>query len=204
MTGLWLLVFLVQWLLLIVLYCIVFAILRYLASLQSRLGQASVRVTRFEAGDKVSDFTLTDVAGQATSLGQFLQRGRKVLLLLLSASCTTCRAIVAQLDELASRPGGVPALGWMVVAVIYGQPAEVRLMAETLREREGIAVLVDSEALVARSYLVASIPIGLALDENGRVLDQSRNPGPNWLYLTLHVAPPDHSLLPRIPIAQIQ
>jgi redoxin len=204
MNGFWLVVSGVQWLLLIVLYLLFFGVLRHLGSIQSRIEQAAPRITRFDLGDRVSDFTLPDLNNDSISLSQFFHRGQKVLLLVLSTTCSTCEAIVAQLAELAGRERGLPAAGWFVVVAGYGAPDAVKHLVKEISHAESIAVFVDEQALVPREYLVASVPVGIALDEQGRVLGQSPNPGPNWLYLTLDVPAPDRSLLPKQPMAQIQ
>jgi hypothetical protein len=204
MNGFWLFVSVVQWLLLIVLYLLFFGVLRYLGSIQSRIEQAVPRITRFDLGDRVSGFALPDLNNDSISLSQSFHRGQKVLLLVLSTTCSTCEAIVAQLAELAGRERGLRVAGWSVVVVGYGTPDAVKQLVKEISHTEGIAILVDEQALVPREYLVASIPVGIALDEQGRVLGQSPNPGPNWLYLTLDVPAPDRSVLPKQPMAQIQ
>ncbi len=204
MNGFWLFVSVVQWLLLIVLYLLFFGVLRYLGSIQSRVEQAVPRITRFDLGDRVSDFTLPDLNNDSISLSQSFHRGQKVLLLVLSTTCSTCEAIVAQLAELAGRERGLRVAGWSVVVAGYGTPDAVKQLVKEISHTEGIAILVDEQALLPREYLVASIPVGIALDEQGRVLGQSPNPGPNWLYLTLDVPAPDRSLLPKQFMAEIQ
>jgi peroxiredoxin len=203
-NGFWLVVSIVQWFLLIVLYFLVFGMLRYLGSIQSRIEQAAPRVTRFDLGDRITDFTLPDTEGNTISLFSSFTVGKKVLLLVLSSTCGTCEAIVRQLAELASREGGIQAMGWSVVAVGQGTPDAVKQLAKEILHVEDMVVLVDEQALVLREYLVASVPVGIALDEQGRVFDQSPDPGPNWLYLTLNVPAPDHSLLPKQWVAQIR
>jgi peroxiredoxin len=203
-NGFWLAVSIVQWLLLIVLYFIVFGILRYLGSIRSQIEQAAPRITRFNPGDGVADFTLPDAEGNSTSLTQFFQHGQKILLLILSTTCSTCEGIVMQVAELARRKEGLRTAGWSVVVVGYGTPDAVTRMTKEISHTEEITVLTDEQALVLRDYLVASIPVGIALDEQGRVLSQSPNPGPNWLYLTLNVLAPDHSLLPKVPMGQVR
>lgn len=203
MEGFWIVAFLVQWFLLIILSILVFGILRYLRSIQSQLQTTSQRITRFNQGDKISDLTLIDLDGNSMSISQLFNHGRKVLLLLLTTTCSSCEAIVLQLAELVKREGGLTATGWSVALICYDQQQEVGRLTKDLEKGEGITVLVDSEAIAARQYFPASLPVGIALDEHGYVLDQSPNPGPNWLYLTLNVPAPDRSVLPAKHIATI-
>jgi AhpC/TSA family len=203
MGGFWIVAFLVQWFLLIMLSILIFGILRYLRSIQSQLQTTSQRVTRFSQGDKISNLTLVDLDGSSVSISQLFNHGRKVLLLLLTTTCSTCETIVLQLNELVKREGGIPATGWSVALISHGQQQEVERLTRGLEEKEGITLLVDSEAIAARQYFPASLPVGIALDERGYVLDQSPNPGPNWLYLTLNVPAPDRSVLPERHVATI-
>lgn len=204
MTGFWLVAFLVQWMLLIVLSVLIFGMLRYLQSIKSRIEVAVPRITRFELGDKVSDLTLPRLDGSSSSVSQMFHQGKNVLLLLLTTTCGSCEAIIMQLAELTRREGGLQAMGWSVALICYGQPGAVKQLVERVAHTEGITIHVDEQAVAARQFLVTSLPIGLALDEQGYVLSQSPNPGPNWLYLTMNIPAPDSSVLLAQPTAEIR
>lgn len=208
MTGLWLLAFVLQWVLIALLIVVMAGILRYLAILQERIGQTVPHVTRFEINEAATSFTLPDLVGHRYD---FRPRsdGRQTLLLILSTRCGTCEVVLRQAAEIAHRPGGLAAIGWSMVIVAFGDQRSVKellgrsLSSEDLALPNSIPVLVDETGVVLREYLVGSAPAGVALDPLGRVVDQSANPGPNWIYRILNVPAPDKSLLPPAWIGQV-
>lgn len=192
MTALWVAMG-INFLVLILIALLVAGILRHLQSLQMRLEESIPHITRFEAGEPVTSFTLADLAGRDISSDGLIGNGQPSVLLLLTASCAECDAIVNQLVELTTRPGGMGSIGWNVVTVWYGEPDAVESKAAALSEA-GIPVLVDRQASLSRGYLVSSLPVGMAIDGKGRLTSQSANPGPSWLYRSLAVEAPTKPL----------
>jgi hypothetical protein len=167
--------------------------------------EAAPQVTKFETGEQVGDFTLPKLhGGTPLSLRQVLSRSQQVALLLLSCTCSTCEAIVQQVAELERRPASLKSIGWTVVLVWHGEVSDIVEKTRVLPVSEEIVLLVDEKASLARDYLISAMPIGLALDHAGKVLDQSQNPGPSWLYRTLNVPAPEHDLLPTSWVGEIQ
>ena len=76
----------------------------------------------------------------------------------------------------------------------HGTADEVTPKALSIVGAPGIVVLLDEEAKLASDFLVGSLPVGLAIDAGGRIVSQSANPGPNWLYRTLKAAAPAEPL----------
>lgn len=208
MTGLWLLAFVLQWMLIALLIVVTAGILRYLAILQERIGQAIPHVTRFETNETATSFTLPDLEGHRYDFSP-RNDGRQTLLLILSTRCGTCEVVLRQAAEIARRPGGPAAIGWSMVIVAFGDHRSVKellersLSAEDLALPASVPVLVDEAGVVLRGYLVGSVPAGVVLDPLGRVGDQSANPGPNWIYRVLNVPAPDKSVLPPAWIGRI-
>ncbi|MDQ2913494.1 MAG: hypothetical protein M3T56_09585 [Chloroflexota bacterium] len=208
MTGLWLLAFVLQWILIALIILVMAGILRYLAILQERIGQAIPHVTRFAKDESATSFTLPDLDGHPYEFRP-QSIGRQTLLLILTTHCGTCEVVLRQAVEIAQRPKGLATIGWSMVIVAFGDQRSVKELLERslsgvdLALPSSVPILVDEQGVVLRGYLVGSAPAGVALDALGRVIDQSANPGPNWIYQVLNVPAPDKALLPPAWIGQI-
>src|SRR5258708_19157998 len=108
-TGVWLVVFALQWILLLTLFVILAGFLRYFATIEERLNQSVPRVTKFQPGDLIGDFELPQLGGGEVARTTMI--GARWLLLLLSPSCSSCEAVARQVAELANRP---PPIGWAI------------------------------------------------------------------------------------------
>jgi hypothetical protein len=190
--------FTMTWAVVILIVIVLAGVLRYLGTLQTRIGESVPRTTVLERGDRVPAFQLTELhGGSVVGSDQIIGTGTATILLLLTATCTECEVIAKQIGELTKRPGGLPALRWSIVIAWYGDRETIQERARPVPPNApGLTILHDPDARLARDLLVGSLPIGIALDGSGRVVGQTANPGPNWLYLTLGAAAPDKALEP--------
>jgi hypothetical protein len=196
-TGIWLVAFVLQWILLLVLLVTLAGFLRYFATIEERLDQSVPRITKFQSGDSIGSFQLPNARG-----GDFIfasDTGSRILMLLLSPSCSSCEVAARQVAELANRARPI---GWAMVLVTHGTPQIVNdfvaraLEGTRLQMPDSVTLVADEEGQLLREYMAASVPVGLAIDEHGHLLDQTTRPVPNWVYLTLGVAGPSEGLLP--------
>ena len=63
MAGIWLIAFVLQWVLLILLAILMAGVLRYLSFVQRNIHLVTRYATRFEKGDRISHFELADLSG---------------------------------------------------------------------------------------------------------------------------------------------
>ena len=193
MHGIWLFAFVAQWLLLLLFAVVLVGVLRYLSVTQERMRLAAPPISRFELGESVDAVAVEDLQGRPAMSTGALERGRNVALLFVSASCGSCRTVIAQIAELAGRDGGVAASGWSLALLFSGDRAAVEKVVRSNPAllSDGIAVLVDEQGTSMMRYQIMSVPTGLALDQRGRLLDQTLNPHASWLYTTIGIAPPE-------------
>ena len=112
MNGVVLGALILNWVVLAVVAVLVVGILRYLGSIQQRLELQAPRITKFEAGQPISAFTLPELDGRERSSDELIGQGRSTMLLILTTTCSECEAIARQIVELTRRPGGLTRLGW--------------------------------------------------------------------------------------------
>lgn len=204
MSGIWLVAFVLQWVVLLLLTALLAGVLRYMNTFRERVAQTVPHVTRFEVGERIDAFTLPDLNGRLVASKDLLGQNKRVMLLMMSTTCDSCRALIAQVDELARRDGGLRSLGWSFVLSWYGEPSVTAQLVKNLLLSDDLVVLIDEEADLPRGFLTASLPIGMALDNHGRVLDQSANPGPNWFYRVIDAAAPEYSRVPASWMTEIE
>lgn len=185
------------WVVLLMAGVLLAGVIRYLGDVHERLASSVPQITKLAEGQAVPSFELPDLSGRSLRSGELFGDGSKALLLLLTGTCAECEVISRQIGELCSRPGGMPGLGWRIVLAWYGDRDTVLQRVTPIpRDAPGVVLLHDEKAQLARDLLVSSLPVGIALDEQGRVAGQSANPGPNWLYRTLRTEAPERPLEP--------
>jgi peroxiredoxin len=185
----------------LLLFVLVAGILRYLNVVQERLEATVPKVSRLRKGDTITSFELPHLGGGMFSSSDVIGHDVPVLLAILNDQCGSCEILAKQIAELAERPGGLPQIGWRVVMVWVGSPQSVA--EKSYRSTVDLSVLIDERGTVVRQLLVSGFPSAIALDGSGRVLDQSSNPGPNWMYLTLEVDAPEKPLTDSIPVGRL-
>lgn len=207
MSGPWVVLFVLQWLLLIVLALLMAGVLRYLSLVQERIQQAVVFVTRFEAGERITPFSARAVGGTDVRSETLFGLKRNVLLLVLTPTCGSCEAVIRHLAEIDAREGGFARLGWSPVLVVLGAESDARELVRKSLSARGMALssdvllLVDPLGKLASDYQVSALPVGLAISSAGILLDQSANPSGSWLYRTVGTDTPRAA--PNVPVSRL-
>lgn len=188
MQGIWLVAFVLQWIVLLALLLLVAGLFRYLGSMQGRSELALSRATQLEQGERIDHFVLNDLQGHPVD-SKTLLKG-KSLLFFVSAGCQGCQTMLKQVAELANREAGLKGLGWTFAFICYGTQEQVEAFFKTHLPTEDITVLLDEKGTISTQFAIRSVPVGVALDERARVIDQSMNPHVDWLYQVLNVPAP--------------
>jgi|SRR5579863_165698 len=188
MQGIWLVAFVLQWIVLLVLLLLVAGLFRYLGSIQGRGELATSQATRFEMGERIDPFVLSDLQNRPVD-SKILLKG-KSLVFFVSSGCQGCKTMLKQVAELANREGGLKGLGWTFAFICYGTRENVEAFFKEYLPTEDITVLLDERSMVSNQFAIRSVPVGIALDERVRVVDQSINPHVDWLYQVLNVPAP--------------
>jgi hypothetical protein len=188
-NGIWLVLFVSQWTLLLLLSAVLIGVLRYLSRIQDRIDLAAPQISRFETHQAVGDFELPTSEGTVSSLSSELDSIGPAVVLFLTPACGSCKAVQTQLVELASRRPAWGGAATKVVVVAGGGPLDADV-SQSL-SRSGSTVFIDKDGRAFGDFGIRSIPTGLSIDSSGVVSDQSMNPHAfNWLYRTLGVPPP--------------
>lgn len=187
MTGIWLIVFVLQWLLLLLLAVLMVGVLRYLSFVQRNIHLVAQYSSRFDLGERISHFELPDLEGLPVVSKVLFNRNQRTVLLFLSTSCSGCSALVSYLANLVRKEGGLKRFGWSIVAIYTGpytsrESAEKHIDPVLLNE---VTVVVDEKASIFREYDIRSFPVGIAVDQAGHVVDQSSSSITKWLKQTL-------------------
>lgn len=190
MQGIWLVAFVLQWIVLLILLFLVAGLFRYLGSMQGRSELATSRATRFEVGESIDHFVLKDLQSRLVDSKKLLKG--KSLLFFVSVGCQGCQVMLRQVAELASREGGLKGSGWTFTFICYGTREQVGEFFQEHLPTADITVLLDEKGTVSDQFVIRSVPVGVALDEHGQVVDQSINPHVDWLYRVLNVPAPLH------------
>jgi len=120
-------------------------------------------VTRTDlSGEDAPDFQLTDLDGRSHRLADY--RGKVVVLNFWASWCAPCRKELPAIERLHRQYGGE---GLVVLAV----NSESRKVAGSFIRKYGytFTVLSDVEGSVVDDYAVASIPVTIVVDKEGRI-----------------------------------
>jgi peroxiredoxin len=199
MQGPWFILFVVQWVIVLVLVFLVAGILRHLAAVEERWKLAAPPITSYELGQRIADFELPNAAGALVRMIDLLRRPNGAILLFATTSCTTCEALLAQVEEfmVSSPPPFNSAL--VVIAAGKGDIFEHLFSKHPGLSNGQTVMLADGEGKVFNQFGITAVPVGLALDRQGRVTHQTHNPHvANWLYTRLGVTPPPPPATPRV------
>jgi len=160
MEGIWLVSYIILWILVIGLGLLVFLLYRQLGVMY--LGSAEgVSRDGLTKGTPAPDFNLMDQYGNAQRLSSY--RGRPVLLVFGSPSCTPCRTLLPQLEEWAADHRDMGVI-WLNAAprdetlkYVSDMGATVPVVAHTPDDK------------IADRYKVRVTPFSFMVDENGVV-----------------------------------
>lgn len=209
MQGLWLIAFLVQWAIVLILAVLVIGVLRYLVSVKERWNLAIPAVTKYELQQHIDDFELPDVAGVMIKSTDLLSRSGAIILL-ITATCQSCTALLTQVSEIATRREVV--LAKTLIVIVLGSKESVERLLSTYPGLTGnqVITLIDEQGIAVRQFGVVAAPTGFTVDREARMLNQAPNPHlANWLYTVAEVPPPKEPIVSgpvvrRIPTAYLK
>lgn len=184
----WVIAFLVQWLVVLVLVVLVVGLLRHLGTLEEQLRLDIPPISSYDVGQSIGEFALPDVTGASIQSSDLLAGSGGAVLLFVTSTCSACENLLAQFSELTS--SRQVRLGKTLIVIGEGGAGTVDRLLEShpgLCEPQ-VTLLADDEATVLRQFGITSVPTALAIDGKGRVIDQSLNPhAEKWLYNKLGV-----------------
>lgn len=188
----WIIAFVAQWLLLLALTLLVIGMLRYLVALEGRWKIADRPISSYEVGQRIDEFVLPDITGAKVRSDGLLADSEGAVILLISSSCPSCYTLLHQVAEIVTRQSIV--LRKRIVVIVLGAGTSVlERLCETvpgLRDSQA-AMLADENGVALGQFGVTSVPTGLAVTRQGRVIDQNLNPHvEDWLYRKLDIAAP--------------
>lgn len=191
MQGLWLIAFIVQWILVLGLVVLVIGILRYLASIQERWNLAIPTVSSYELHQHIGEFELPDRTGTMLKSRNLLHQSGAVLLF-ITAGCQSCTTLLAQVSELVTRRNLVLARPLILIAIGDRKKVEQLLSMHVNLASDRVMILIDEKSAVLHQFGISSLPTGLAVDHEGRLMNQTFNPhAAHWLYKIIEVTPPE-------------
>lgn len=190
MAGIWIVAFVLQWVLLLLLAVLMVGALRYLGFVQKNIHLVTTYATRFEEGDRISHFELADLNSLPAVSKVLLTTNPKTLLFFLDIRCSGCKAVVSQIADLAKHEGGLKRFEWSFVLIYSGaSPTLVKAHVAPIPPSEAI-VLADEEGTLYLQYDIRAFPVMIAVDSQGKVIDQKLgNDISKWLLKTLIVSP---------------
>ncbi len=189
MEGIWLVAFVLQWIIVLLLVVLMVGVLRYLDFVRRNIHLVTRYASRFEEGDRINRFELSDLNGLPAVSDVLLSANSKTLLFFLNTGCSGCKAAVKLVADLAKREGGLKRFGWSFVFVYVGSRTSIKEHIAPLPLDE-VTVLIDEKEVLPQRYDLRSFPVGIAVDNLGRVINQSGGPLSNWLSQVLNVSPP--------------
>lgn len=208
MQGPWIIAFIVQWVVVLVLILLVVGILRHLAVLEEQWRLATPPISSYEVGQLIGEFELPDVTGTMVRSPELLAGSEGAVLLFASSTCSACVSLLAQVSELISNRS--VALGKSLVVIGEGGVGAADRLLEAHPGLRGsqVVLLSDDESAVLHQFGITSVPTALDVDGKGRLIDQSLNPhAEKWLFRKLGVTPPADlpsggwvSLVQRVPV----
>jgi hypothetical protein len=163
MQGIWVLTFLVQWVLVLLLAVLVVGILRYLHSVQERWDLAVPAISKYEIRQKIDDFELPDVSGtKIRSRDVFLPSG--VAILVVTPSCRSCLALLDQVSELVKRPNTVLTKPILIIVAGTRDHLENLLRISPALDSQQVILLYDEDSSTLKTFGLRAVPTGLEVD----------------------------------------
>lgn len=209
MQGLWLIAFLVQWFVVLMLTALVIGVLRYLVSVKERWNLAVPAITKYELQERIDDFELPNSTGIIVKSTDLLSQSGAIILL-ISATCQSCTALLAQVSEVATRHEVVLAQPIIVIVLGSKESVEHLLNIYSGLTSNQVITLIDEQGIAVRQFGVDAVPIGFTVDHEGHVLRQTGNPHlSNWLYTVTRVPLPKEPIVTgrvtrRVPAAYLK
>lgn len=196
MQGIWLLAFVMQWALVLLLAALVVGILRYLHSVQERWDLAVPAISKYEIRQKIDDFELPDISGtKIKSRDVLLASGSAILV--VTPSCRSCLALLDQVSELVNRSNTILTKTILIIVAGTRDQLENLLRIPPVLDSQQVILLYDEDSSTLKTFGLRAVPTGLEVDREGYLINQTFNPqADHWLYKVVG-AP-----LPEKPIVQ--
>ena len=83
MLTIWIVAYILQWIVVVFLVCIMAGVLRYLGSIQDKIEEAIPLTSRYVRGEHTMKFELPDLQGHLVDSSSLLKKDQKLLLLFL-------------------------------------------------------------------------------------------------------------------------
>lgn len=160
MSGVWLISYIVLWGIVLFQGLVIFVLMRQLGIIYLGTAQGVGR-DGIAAGQRAPDFTLPDLAGGLRSLADF--RGRSLLLVFGSTSCTPCRGLVPDLNAFAR----THAADLDALFAIRGTPSETQRFVDDLGLQVPVGIYNDEE--LHEKYKARVTPFAFVIDGEGIV-----------------------------------
>jgi peroxiredoxin len=180
MTGIWIVAFALQWVLLLLLAILTVGVLRYLSFVQNNIHLVTRYASRFEEGDRIGRFELSDLNGLPVLSKTLLNTSKKTLLFFLSTSCNGCDAVIHRLASLSKQNEGLKKYEWSFVLIFIGSRTSIEARVAQLPLGE-ITVLIDENGTLYQQYDIRTFPVTIAVDDQGSVMAQKLGDISNWL-----------------------
>ncbi|MGB8345309.1 MAG: hypothetical protein WCD86_10525 [Ktedonobacteraceae bacterium] len=196
MTGMWIVAFVLQWALLLLLAVLIVGVLRYLGFVQKNIHLVTRYASRFEQGDRISHFELSDLNGLPVLSKTLLSANPKTLLFFLSVGCSGCTAVVRQIADLAKREGGLKRFEWSFILIYLGSRSSAKTQVAPILSGEA-TILIDEVGTLHQQYDIRKFPVAIAVDNRGDVIDQKLGKDISaWLPDILKVSSPSQESNP--------
>jgi peroxiredoxin len=176
MQGIWLVAFIAQWILLLLLAFLMVQAMRFLRLLYKRLPPN----TSVKHGDHISDFELPDIHNQLVRSSSLPGHDKSMLLLFVRSTCSSCRLLVKHIAKVAQQRADANRFPCHIVFVCSGKRSDIEKMMNILPTLGDITVLVDKDEIVFAWYGIQTTPFGLAINSRGKVYSLLTHPAGNW------------------------
>lgn len=186
MQGAWLIAFTVQWVMVLILALLVIGILRHLVIMEQRWNLATPPISAYEKGQRIAEFELPNPTGTKLRSSDLLDQSDGGVILFVSASRSACVTLLTQVAAIVTRRDMTLKKSLIVIGV--GGAGTVARLLELHPDLQGsqVVMLSDDDSVVLRQFGITAVPTALAVDRQGRVIDQNLNPHvEKWLYAKL-------------------
>ena len=206
MGPMWIVGFVIQWILVLLLAVLMVGVLRYLSFVQRNIHLVMQYSSRFDQGDRISHFKLPNLEGLPVLSKTLLKGSQRTILLFLSPSCNGCDAVISYLANFAKDEGGLRKFGWSVVTVYTGPHTSREAVEKHIDPLllDEVTVLIDEQGSISQQYDFRSFPVGLAVDQSGHVVDQASRSMTKWLRRTLQSSEFSRQEQPPLSVRNLQ
>ena len=167
MNAAWIAVIGIQWILLVALAIVVFALIRQVGILHQRVAPAGALTLSegVKPGAVAPALSLNTLDGQPIIVGGASSHGRSTLLMFVSPDCPVCAQLVPAIRAIAAQE-----TSWL--DVIFASDGASPKHAE-FRKQKGLAAfpyIVSME--LGLTFQIGKLPFAVLLDETGRLMSQ--------------------------------